>query len=81
MKEKRKIKCSECDGLGRIPICDDPRYDEWEECYMCEGHGGWIEEFDTQDLKHIIDDEYINEMYKDFEVEEIKKNKERGYYD
>ena len=40
---------------------------------MCEGHGGWVEEFDTQDLKHIIDDDYINEMYKVFEVEEIKK--------
>lgn len=81
MSEKIKVKCPECDGMGGIPVCPDPRYDEWEECPVCEGHGGWVEEFDAQDLKHIIDDEYLDEMFKDYEVDEIKRNKERGYYD
>ena len=81
MGEKIKVKCPECDGMGRVPVCPEPRYDEWEECPVCEGHGEWLEEFDAQDLKHIIDDEYINEMFKDYEIDEIKRNKERGYYD
>jgi hypothetical protein len=29
---KIKIECIECEGLGRIPVCPEPRYDEWEQC-------------------------------------------------
>ena len=56
MKQKRKVECPECEGKGRIPICPEPRYDEWEECPVCEGHGSWLEEYDPQDDKYLIDD-------------------------
>ena len=64
---KIKIECIECEWLGRIPVCPEPRYDEWEECPVCEGHGAWLE--DEEDLEKMrgscIVDEEINTMFND----------------
>ena len=75
---KKTVKCPECKGEGRIPICPEPRYDEWEECPVCEGHGGWLEEYDPQDDKYLIDDEYLETMKKDIEdtlIEQVRKER------
>jgi len=80
---KIKIECIECEGLGRIPVCPDPKYDEWEECPVCEGHGAWLE--DEEDLEQMrgscIVDEEINTMFNDYEVERLTERKNNGYYD
>ena len=80
---KIKIECIECEGLGRIPVCHEPRYDEWEQCPVCEGHGAWLE--DEEDLEQMrgscIVDEEINTMFNDFEIERLTERKNNGYYD
>ena len=78
MKQKRKVECPECEGKGQIPICPEPRYDEWEECPVCEGHGSWLEEYDPQDDKYLIDDEYLETMKRDIEdnlIEQVRKER------
>ena len=80
---KIKIECIECEGLGRIPVCPEPKYDEWEQCPVCEGHGAWLE--DEEDLEQMrgscIVDEEINTMFNDYEVERLTERKNNGYYD
>lgn len=80
---KIKIECIECEGLGRIPVCPDPKYDEWEECPVCEGHGAWLE--DEEDIEQMrgscIVDEEIDTMFNDYEVERLTERKNNGYYD
>ena len=80
---KIKIECIECEALGRIPVCPEPRYDEWEECPVCEGDGAWLE--DEEDLEQMrgscIVDEEINTMFNDFEIERLTERKNNGYYD
>ena len=39
---KKTVKCPECEGKGHIQWGD--RYDEIEECHICEGHGEWLED-------------------------------------
>ena len=78
MKQKRKVESPECEGKGQIPICPEPRYDEWEECPVCEGHGSWLEEYDPNDDKYIIDDEYLETMKRDIEdnlIEQVRKER------
>lgn len=78
-----KIECPECEGEGKIPICPEPRYDEWEPCPVCEGHGSWLEE--EEDLERLrgscIVDEEIDMMFNDLEIERITERKNNGYYD
>jgi len=80
---KIKIECIECEGLGRIPVYPDPKYDEWEECPVCEGHGAWLE--DEEDIEQMrgscIVDEEIDTMFNDYEVERLTERKNNGYYD
>jgi len=80
---KIKIECIECEGLGRIPVCPDPKYDEWEQCPVCEGHGAWLE--DEEDIEQMrgscIVDEEIDTMFNDYEVERLTERKNNGYYD
>ena len=80
---KIKIECIECEGLGRIPVCPDPKYDEWEECSVCEGHGAWLE--DEEDIEQMrgscIVDEEIDTMFNDYEVERLTERKNNGYYE
>lgn len=83
MMTKIKIECIECEGLGRIPVCPDPKYDEWEQCPVCEGHGAWLE--DEEDIEQMrgscIVDEEIDTMFNDYEVERLTERKNNGYYD
>lgn len=80
---KIKIECIECEGLGRIPVCPDPKYDEWEQCPVCEGHGAWLE--DEEDIEQMrgscIVDEEIDTMFNDYEVERLTERKNNGYYE
>ena len=82
---KKTVKCPECKGEGRIPICPEPRYDEWEECPVCEGHGEWLEEEDEVDQDELlsiypeITEEEVNIMYEDYSIAEAIK--ERMNYD
>jgi len=80
---KIKIECTECEGLGRIPICPEPRYDEWEECPVCEGHGAWLEDEETVEKLRgsCIIDEEIDMMFNDYEIEKLTERKNNGYYD
>ena len=80
---KIKIECPECEGEGRIPICPEPRYDEWETCPVCEGHGHWLEEeeFVEKMRGSCIIDEELDTMFNDLEVERISERKRNGYYD
>ena len=76
MKEKHVIQCCECEGLGRIPVCPEPRYDEWEECPVCEGYGGWVEEFSEAELDKFypeLSDDEIDLMYEDSSLSEAIK--------
>ena len=78
MTEKRKVECPECEGEGRIPVCPEPRYDEWEECPVCEGHWSWLEEVNFEDDKYLIDDEYLETMKRDIEdtlIEQVRKER------
>ena len=78
MTEKRKVECPECEGEGRIPVCPEPRYDEWEECPVCEGHGSWLEEVNFEDDKYLIDDEDLEKMKRDIEdtlIEQVRKER------
>ena len=83
MMTKIKIECIECEGLGRIPVCPDPKYDEWEQCPVCEGHGAWLE--DEEDIEQMrgscIVDEEIDTMFNDYEVERLTERKNNGYYE
>ena len=80
---KIKIECIECEGLGRIPVCPEPRYDEWEDCPVCEGHGHWLEEEEVVEKMRgsCIVDEEIDTMFNDYEVERLTERKNNGYYD
>ena len=78
MTEKRTVECPESEGKGRIPVCPEPRYDEWEECPVCEGHGSWLEEVNFEDDKYLIDDEYLETMKRDIEdtlIEQVRKER------
>ena len=35
----KKIKCSECEGKGKIEINNTYGQDPYAECYMCDGKG------------------------------------------
>ena len=76
MKQKRKVECPECEGKGYIAWGD--KNDEIEECPVCEGHGSWLEEYDPNDDKYIIDDEYLETMKRDIEdnlIEQVRKER------
>ena len=47
--------------------------EEWEQW-----HGSWLEEYDPQDDKYLIDDEYLETMKKDIEdtlIEQVRKER------
>ena len=76
MKQKIKVDCPECNGKGYIAWGD--KNDEIDECPVCEGHGSWLEEYDPQDDKYLIDDEYLETMKRDIEdtlIEQVRKER------
>ena len=61
---KKTVKCPECEGKGYIQWGD--RYDEIEECHICEGHGEWLEDEEMDMLYPELTDEEVNIMYEDY---------------
>ena len=83
VKMKKTIKCPECEGKGYIQWGD--RYDEIEECSVCEGHGEWIEDEEEMDMLYPeLTDEEVNIMYEDYSIaqaieERIRNDKNYKY--
>lgn len=85
-KMKKTVKCPECEGNGYIQWGD--RYDEIEECHICEGHGEWLEDEEEMDMLYPeLTDEEVNIMYEDFfygdvseAVREYEKNDKNYRY-
>ena len=83
---KKTVKCPECEGKGYIEWGD--RYDEIEECSVCEGHGEWLEDEEEMDMLYPeLTDEEVNIMYEDFfygdvseAVREYEKNDKNYRY-
>jgi len=74
---KKIIKCPECEGKGYIEWGD--RYDEIEECSVCEGHGEWLEDEEEMDkIYPQITDEEVNVMYEDYSIAEAIKERIRN---
>ena len=74
---KKTIKCPECEGKGYIEWGD--RYDEIEECSVCEGHGEWLEDEEEMDMLYPeITDEEVNVMYEDYSIAEAIKERIRN---
>jgi len=74
---KKTIKCPECEGKGYIEWGD--RYDEIEECSVCEGHGEWLEDEEEMDkIYPQITDEEVNVMYEDYSIAEAIKERIRN---
>ena len=74
---KKTIKCPECEGKGYIEWGD--RYDEIEECSVCEGHGEWLENEEEMDkIYPQITDEEVNVMYEDYSIAEAIKERIRN---
>ena len=74
---KKIIKCPECEGKGYIEWGD--RYDEIEECSVCEGHGEWLEDEEEMDMLYPeITDEEVNVMYEDYSIAEAIKERIRN---
>jgi len=82
---KKTVECFECEGSGRIPVCPEPRYDEWEECPVCEGHGAWVEEFSDAELDKFypeMTDDEVDLMYEDTGLREaIKEARDTWSYE
>ena len=77
VKMKKTIKCPECEGKGYIEWGD--RYDEIEECSVCEGHGEWLEDEEEMDkIYPQITDEEVNVMYEDYSIAEAIKERIRN---
>ena len=74
---KKTVKCPECEGKGYIQWGD--RYDEIEECSVCEGHGEWLENEEEMDkIYPQITDEEVNVMYEDYSIAEAIKERIRN---
>ena len=74
---KKTVKCPECEGKGYIEWGD--RYDEIEECNVCEGHGEWIEDEEEMDKVYPeIKDEEVDVMYEDYSIAEAVKERIRN---
>tara|TARA_R100001440_G_scaffold10132_2_gene18498 strand:- start:1554 stop:1802 length:249 start_codon:yes stop_codon:yes gene_type:complete len=74
---KKTVKCPECEGKGYIEWGD--RYDEIEECHICEGHGEWLEDEEEMDkIYPEITDEEVNVMYEDYSIAEAIKERIRN---
>ena len=80
---KKTVKCPECEGKGYIQWGD--RYDEIEECHICEGHGEWLEDEEEMDMLYPeLTDEEVNIMYEDYNIaqaieERIRNDKDYRY--
>jgi len=80
---KKTVKCPECEGKGYIQWGD--RYDEIEECHICEGHGEWLEDEEEMDMLYPeLTDEEVNIMYEDYSIaqaieERIRNDKNYKY--
>ena len=75
VKMKKTVKCPECEGNGYIQWGD--RYDEIEECSICEGHGEWLEDEEEmeeklQEFKSAVENIKAGVLNKEVKPENLK---------